>query len=281
MTNRIEHKEILEETMRLLKILLFGLLLVSYPALAADNVEIHFNYPQDTIFIGATNTMQIWVASDDSIKGISLGFEMSGYSGMVVWDLSFGDRPPVNRVDEWMRGFTFGGVVSYGMSDSYLPDSVLMGDAYMPPSYNGVAPDGIRRAYWLQFDIPAGESTGTFCVDNAFIPPAGTWLFDNGSAVVTPNYHGCVNSGPNNPDCPAVCFPVAAKNFVCGDVNDDTVVNISDMVYILNFIFNDGTYPVSFMAADVNCNGRVSIGDVTYIMAYVFMGGNMPCSECP
>jgi hypothetical protein len=230
MTNKIEHKEILEETMRLIKILLFGLLLVAYPALAADNVEIHFNYPMDTIFIGATNTMQIWVESDDSIKGMSLGFEMNGYTGMVIWDLSFGNRPPVNSVDKWMRGFSVGGVLHYGMGDSYLPDSVLMGDAYMPPSTSGIGPSGLRKGYWLQFDVPAGEPTGTFCVDNIFIPPSGSWLFDDGSTSVVPDYHGCVNSAPDNPDCPAVCFPVVEKTFVCGDANGSLTVDVSDMV---------------------------------------------------
>ena len=46
--------------MKFLKILM-GIMLISIQAFASGNVEIHFNYPEDVVYTGATNTMEIWI----------------------------------------------------------------------------------------------------------------------------------------------------------------------------------------------------------------------------
>jgi hypothetical protein len=65
---------------------------------------------------------------------------------------------------------------------------------------------------------------------------------------------------------------------LCGDVNGDGVVNVSDAVGIVNYIFVAGSPPpVPMEAADVNCDDIVNVSDAVYLINYIFIGGNEPC----
>jgi hypothetical protein len=66
--------------------------------------------------------------------------------------------------------------------------------------------------------------------------------------------------------------------YICGDVNEDGVVNIADVVYLINYLFAGGSPPVPWEAGDVNLDGVVNIADVVYLINYLFAGGSPPCS---
>jgi hypothetical protein len=66
--------------------------------------------------------------------------------------------------------------------------------------------------------------------------------------------------------------------YICGDAGGDGQVNISDAVYIINYIFIPGSpAPEPLQAAEVNCDGNVNISDAVYIINYIFVGGAAPC----
>jgi hypothetical protein len=62
-----------------------------------------------------------------------------------------------------------------------------------------------------------------------------------------------------------------------GDPNNDQIVNISDVVYVISYIFSGGPAPSPFMAGDANCDMIVNISDAVYLIAYIFSGGPAPC----
>ncbi len=65
----------------------------------------------------------------------------------------------------------------------------------------------------------------------------------------------------------------------CGDVNNDGTVDISDSVYIMDYIFSGGPAPSPITAGDIDGDGLVTISDVVYLMDYIFQGGPAPvCS---
>jgi hypothetical protein len=58
-----------------------------------------------------------------------------------------------------------------------------------------------------------------------------------------------------------------------GCSNGDGVVNISDVIYTSEFLFNNGPYPVCYDAADANKDGTVDITDVIVLTNFLFNGG--------
>jgi hypothetical protein len=68
--------------------------------------------------------------------------------------------------------------------------------------------------------------------------------------------------------------------YLCGDTDGSwDSVNISDLTYLVAYIFQGGPPPVTMGAADVNSSGQVDISDLTYIVDYMFHGGAAP--NCP
>jgi hypothetical protein len=68
---------------------------------------------------------------------------------------------------------------------------------------------------------------------------------------------------------------------VCGDADGNGIVNISDAVYLISYIFSGGPPPDPLAAGDADCNGIVNISDAVYLISYIFGGGPAPCTECP
>jgi Right handed beta helix region/Dockerin type I domain len=67
------------------------------------------------------------------------------------------------------------------------------------------------------------------------------------------------------------------NGFICGDANRDFDVNVSDAVWILNYIFVGGEPPEPYHAGDANCDSTVNVSDAVWIINYVFIGGIEPC----
>jgi len=80
-------------------------------------------------------------------------------------------------------------------------------------------------------------------------------------------------------DCIYVLNLVAAS-VSCGDVDASGIVNISDGVFVVNYIFGGGPAPQPLSAGDVDCNELVSISDAVHLINFIFGGGPVPCAGC-
>jgi len=82
--------------------------------------------------------------------------------------------------------------------------------------------------------------------------------------------------------CGNVIAP-ATPNFclgcTCGDANHDGSINISDAVYLIQYIFAGGPAPNPLCQGDANGDGSVNISDAVYLIQYIFAGG--PAPHCP
>jgi hypothetical protein len=58
-----------------------------------------------------------------------------------------------------------------------------------------------------------------------------------------------------------------------GDPNDDGIINITDGIYILNFLFLGGETPPCMEAANPNDDTVVNITDGIYVLNFLFLGG--------
>jgi hypothetical protein len=108
-----------------------------------------------------------------------------------------------------------------------------------------------------------GDDTTTFQIER--LRPI--WLFRNMSDSL-------------NPDFESYKIWVVEGQVKHGDANGDTKINVSDAVYIVNYLFKGGPPPVPVLqAGDANCDSesKVTIADVVYLVNYLFKGGKPPC----
>ncbi len=81
-----------------------------------------------------------------------------------------------------------------------------------------------------------------------------------------------VGDGPQTGD-----IRITAPDYICGDVNDDMAVNVSDAVFVINYVFIGGEAPAPLESGDTNCDTAVNVSDAVWIINYVFIGGKAPC----
>ncbi len=62
-----------------------------------------------------------------------------------------------------------------------------------------------------------------------------------------------------------------------GDMNCDGTINISDMTYLVSFLFSGGPTPCFAAHGDINCDTSINISDMTYLVSFLFSGGPAPC----
>jgi len=71
-------------------------------------------------------------------------------------------------------------------------------------------------------------------------------------------------------------FAVTVTDIVYGDADGNSIVNISDAVYLIAYIFGGGDPPNPMLSGDADCNGIVNISDAVFLIAYIFGGGDPP-----
>jgi hypothetical protein len=68
--------------------------------------------------------------------------------------------------------------------------------------------------------------------------------------------------------------------FGFGDADSNGIVNISDAVFLISYIFGGGPAPSPLLAGDADCNSIINISDAVYLISYIFGGGPEPCADC-
>ena len=63
--------------------------------------------------------------------------------------------------------------------------------------------------------------------------------------------------------------------------NGDLAVDISDPVYALDYLFNNGVPPVPLESAEINGDGEVNIADVVALLEFLFNNGPPPPAPFP
>ncbi len=68
--------------------------------------------------------------------------------------------------------------------------------------------------------------------------------------------------------------------FVAGDADSSLDVTISDVVFLVNYIFGGGPAPSPIDVGDTNCDGKFNISDAVHMINFIFSGGVAPCAGC-
>ncbi len=70
----------------------------------------------------------------------------------------------------------------------------------------------------------------------------------------------------------------SCRTTTLGDADGDGFVTLSDVVFLINYIFANGVPPDPMSAGDSNCDGLVNLSDAVYLINYIFREGAAPCA---
>ena len=125
--------------------------------------------------------------------------------------------------------------------------------------------------WWNNATLCSGESFFTFSAGQVDSFKAG---FDTIGVIP---YYFAAKAKDQRPNFSLISN--VTPKFLCGDANNDTSVIISDVVYLVNYVFRGGPAPEPYeFVGDANCDGVVDIIDAVYIVNYLFRGGPAPCT---
>lgn len=88
------------------------------------------------------------------------------------------------------------------------------------------------------------------------------------------------SDSPPRTDTCAYALTINPAQAACGDADGNGIVNISDAIYLIAYVFSGGPAPNPVVVGDVDCSGIVNISDVVYLITYVFNGSPAPCAGC-
>jgi hypothetical protein len=148
-------------------------------------------------------------------------------------------------------------------------------------------------------DNPFPGDPGILSVDPEFEDPAGgDYRLQEGSPVVDvgdpaaalglyldleglPRLADGNGDGSYVPDLGAYESQTAGTLFLRGDANADRTVNLTDPVFLLNFLFLGDEGPTCLDSADADDDGIVNISDAIFVLGFLFMGGGAPPDPGP
>ena len=81
----------------------------------------------------------------------------------------------------------------------------------------------------------------------------------------------------------AECAPLQTDetSFIRGDANDDSMVNLTDAIFILSHLFMGGQGPSCLAAADSTGNRSLDLSDSVFLLNFLFNGGDTPPAPFP
>jgi len=157
----------------------------------------------------------------------------------------------------------------------------LNGELYQlaaTPGVNIHYPDSVAdRAVVLTAEtIPAGTDTA---FESEFILIEASIAGDPGMGLAQLQLHIDDTRGILIPELNAL-GTIFSKDFpICGDCNEDNIVNVGDLVFLATYLFLNGPPPSWPMnRADANNDGAVNVGDLVFLATYLF--GDGPPPDC-
>jgi hypothetical protein len=69
---------------------------------------------------------------------------------------------------------------------------------------------------------------------------------------------------------------VITGEFTRGDANGDGTITLSDVVFLINYLYRGGNPPDPLAAGDANSDSQIDLADAVYLINYLFKGGSPP-----
>ena len=108
--------------------------------------------------------------------------------------------------------------------------------------------------------------------------PGDSGAYDLGIRIDGSNIMNLATNHPSPSPDEADTFSYNAPWYMRGDANGDWVVSVTDVVYLINYLFIGGPGPEVWQTGDANCDETINVSDVVYLINYLFISGPPPCN---
>ncbi|UCG12198.1 MAG: dockerin type I repeat-containing protein [Deltaproteobacteria bacterium] len=139
--------------------------------------------------------------------------------------------------------------------------------------WNGDMPIPPTSSYHVLFRICASTccmpDTSTDRNASIYMFPGMGWVVDGDGQAVPIRYHQ---------------GDLTVWWSVPGDASGDSLVTIADAVFLVNYLYRQGSEPCICEGADANWDCLIDLGDLVYLLNYLFRDGPDPligCARCP
>ena len=243
----------------------------------------------------------VYVTGSSGVWGSGYDYATIKYDASGNWLWSQGYNGPADStdiayaiaVDDSLNVYVTGGSIGSGSSYDYATIKYVQTQlpSVMLSSPNGG--EGWQAGHQYYITWSSQESTGYVRIDYSINSGASFDSIIVSSYPNTGQYLWTVPSRTSSSHCRVrVCDAIdlnpadtSDSNFTiwrCGDVDDDGSVNVSDVVWLISYLFVlHGQPPYWPMCrADVNGDGVINVSDVVYLINYLFVWGS-PAPACP
>jgi len=160
------------------------------------------------------------------------------------------------------------------------------------PANGANTSDKTPQLQWLS--VPAYDTASTFNLQIAGDPNFSvvettiTGLAVNSYQIDTLNYlsngihYWRVKGFDTGGDSSLYSKPFSLTVYTEGDANSDGIISLSDVIFLVNYIFKSGSpAPVPLIAGDPNCDNQITLSDVIRLVNYIFNkpGDWAPCTH--
>ena len=244
----------------ILALLLLATIAKSQPTGVDPNVRDTISISSITTFSASNGFVPVYFYNDQPLSGIEVTLTYSSTDVMIDSFSFVGGRLENNSfkdADQITNNSLT--IYSYGMADGLIPTgNGLLGYLYLS-FIPGISPQAVTIDT-MSITISEREYSTAFSDENAnaFSPyvQSGTLTIQSGGCCL--GDRGNINSSP------------------------DDNVDISDLVYFVDFMFTGGPDPVCWDEANVNgsVDDAIDISDLVYFVDFMFTGGP-PLASCP
>ncbi|MEA2030943.1 MAG: S8 family serine peptidase [candidate division Zixibacteria bacterium] len=207
-------------------------------------------FETDSVFAGQSAVMSVNLRNSQPLNKILIPFTYDSEDLLSMDSLTLGERTmDFNEIqfissDPWLYQYTVELTADPGSSTPYLP----------------AGSGEVMKIYFSTDAYALGGETGF--VDSTY------------------GYHHLTLYSPYMDYEPQRFIPASISmiNVLRGDANHSLSINVSDITYLVSFLFMEGPSPVSIQAGDANSNLEINVSDLTFLVAYLFQGGPPPAN---
>ncbi|MCA8959593.1 MAG: hypothetical protein KDC38_03730 [Planctomycetes bacterium] len=166
--------------------------------------------------------------------------------------------------------------IDYAAGVCYLSGDLGATEGYaFAPVHDGSDFTVQSNQFFLQTSFPTGfqvpfESLGATVTSS---PNSVRGIEDVGNVLYVCN--GAVNT------LFKMLLAPGGNNFIRGDANQDTLVDTSDPIFVLDYLYSGGVAPICADAADSNDDGKVDLSDALYLIFHLFQPAGLPGGSFP